>query len=130
MLMISAGLLLKSFSRLTHVNPGFNPSHLLIMRAEFNRGTSRTERTAFYQGLREKLAALPGVTGATVGDLPVGGGGINAGSGDPFGIKGKSSTETATQFASLSAAGVDYFRTLEIPMHRRPRLHRRRRHSR
>ena len=115
MLMIGAGLLLKSFSRLTHVDPGFNASHLLILRTDFNRGTSRTERVQFYQGLREKLAALPGVTGATVGDLPVGGGGINAGSGDPFGIKGKS-YDAANQFASLSSAGVDYFRTLEIPM--------------
>jgi len=115
MLMIGAGLLLKSFSRLIHVDPGFNAAHLLILRTEFNRGTSRTERVQFYQGLREKLAAMPGVTGATVGDLPVGGGGINAGSGDPFGIKGKS-YDAANQFASLSAAGVDYFRTFEIPM--------------
>jgi putative ABC transport system permease protein len=115
MLMIGSGLLLKSFSRLTHVNPGFNPSHLLILRTDFSRNTSRTERVQFYQGLREKLAALPGVTSATVGDLPVGGGGINAGSGDPFGIKGKS-YDTANQFASLSSAGVDYFRTFEIPM--------------
>jgi putative ABC transport system permease protein len=115
MLLIGAGLLLKSFSRLTHVDPGFNPSHLLIMRADLNRGTSRAERVQFYQGLREKLAAMPGVTSATMGDLPVRGGGINAGSGDPFGIKGKS-YDAANQFASLSAAGVDYFRTLEIPM--------------
>lgn len=120
MLMISAGLLLKSFSRLTHVDPGFNPSHLLIMRAEFNRRTSRTERVSFYNELREKLAALPGVASATVGDVPVGGGGINAGAGDPFGIKGKSYDANAagavTQFANLSSAGVDYFRTLEIPL--------------
>ncbi len=115
MLMIGAGLLLKSFSRLIHVDPGFNAAHLLIMRADFNRGTSRAERVQFYQGLREKLAAIPGVTSATMGDLPVRGGGINAGAGDPFGIKGKS-YDAANQFASLSAAGVDYFRTFEIPM--------------
>jgi putative ABC transport system permease protein len=120
MLMIGAGLLLKSFSRLTSVNPGFNPSHLLIMRTEINRNSSRIERAGFYAGLREKLASLPGVTSATMGDLPVGGGGINASSGDPFGIKGKSydasSPGAVTQFASLSGAGVDYFRTFEIPM--------------
>ncbi len=115
MLMIGAGLLLKSFSRLTHVNPGFNASHLLIMRTEFNRNTSRAERVTFYQDLREKMAAMPGVVSATMGDPPVGGGGINAGAGDPFGIKGKS-YDAANQFASFSAAGVDYFRTFEIPM--------------
>jgi predicted permease len=119
MLMIGAGLLLKSFSRLIHVDPGFNPSHLLLVRTGFVRGTSRAERTAFYTGLREKLAALPGVTSATMGDLPVGGGGVNAGAGDPFGIKGKSydaSTGPMTQFANLTAAGVDYFHTFEIPL--------------
>jgi putative ABC transport system permease protein len=119
MLMISAGLLLKSFSRLTHVDPGFNANHLLLMQTGFSRNTSRTERVEFYKGLRERLAQLPGVTSATVGDLPVGGGGINAGAGDPFGIKGKSYDATSgsvTQFANLSTAGVDYFRTFEIPL--------------
>jgi putative ABC transport system permease protein len=118
MLMVGAGLLLKSFSRLIHVDPGFNPSHLLVMRAEFTRGTFPPERLAFFTRLRESLAALPGVTSATVGDYPVGGGGINAGAGDPFGIKGRSydrSTDV-TQFANLTTAGIDYFRTLEIPL--------------
>jgi putative ABC transport system permease protein len=119
MLMIGAGLLLKSFSRLTNVNPGFNPSHLLTMYADFARGTSRTERTTFYTRLRAKLAAIPGVVGAAEGSLPVRGGGVNAGSGDPFGIKGTSydtSSGPITQFANLAFAGVDYFKTLEIPM--------------
>lgn len=119
MLMVSAGLLMKSFSRLIHVDPGFNPSHLLIMRTSFSRPTMPPERARFYAALRERMAALPGVASATVGDPPVGGGGVNAGSGDPFGIKGKSydaSTGSVTQFAGLSFVGVDYFRTLEIPL--------------
>ncbi len=119
MLMIGAGLLLKSFSRLTHVDPGFNPSHLLTLRAEFNRGTFPPERVKVFTEIREKLAALPGVTSATVGLLPVRGGGINAGSGDPFGVRGKSYDDTAgavTQFANLTIIGLDYFRTFEIPM--------------
>jgi putative ABC transport system permease protein len=119
MLMIGAGLLLKSFSRLIHVDPGFNAQHLLIMRTEFTRNTSPTERVQFYTELREKLASLPGVTSATMGDLPLRGGGINSGSGDPFGIRGKSydsTTGPVTQFANLPSAGVDYFRTLQIPL--------------
>jgi putative ABC transport system permease protein len=119
MLMIGSGLLLKSFSRLIRVDPGFNPSRLLIMNTDFGRGTTRGERVRFYSQLRDKLAAIPGVTSATVGDFPVGGGGVNSGAGDPFGIKGKSyatANGPVTQFANLSAAGVDYFRTLEIPI--------------
>jgi len=119
MLTIGAGLLLKSFWRLTHVDPGFNAEHLLIMRTDFTRNTSPTERVQFYTELREKLAMLPGVIGATMGDLPLRGGGINSGSGDPFGIRGKSydsTTGPVTQFANLPSAGVDYFRTLQIPL--------------
>ena len=118
-LLIGAGLLLKSFSRLTHVDPGFNAGHLLIMRTDFTRQTMPPERVKFYSELREKLALLPGVVSATIGDPPVRGGGLNAGAGDPFGIRGRSydaTTGTATQFANLSFVGADYFRTLQIPM--------------
>ena len=116
-LMIGAGLLLKSFSRLTHVDPGFDAGHLLTLRTNLPRNRSARERVQFYTALREKLASLPRVTGATMGDLPLRGGGINAGSGDPFGIKGKSydsATGPVTQFANLTSAGIDYFRTFGI----------------
>jgi len=118
-LMIGAGLLLKSFSRLTHVDPGFDAGHLLTLRTNLPRNRSARERVQFYTALREKLASLPRVTGATMGDLPLRGGGINAGSGDPFGIKGKSydsATGPVTQFANLTSAGIDYFRTFGIPL--------------
>jgi len=120
MLLIGAGLLIKSFSRLTRVNPGFNPSHLLTMRTDVTHQTTQSQRVTIYAALREKLAALPGVISATVGALPVRGGGINARSGDPFGIKGRSYDTTngqVTQFANLTFVGLDYFKTFEIPIH-------------
>jgi putative ABC transport system permease protein len=118
-LMIGAGLLLKSFSRLVHVNPGFNPSHLLIIRTQSMRNQSPAQKARFYAELREKLAQLPGVTSATTGDLPLRGGGINSGSGDPFGVRGRSydtATGPVTQFAQLPSVGIDYFSTLQIPL--------------
>jgi putative ABC transport system permease protein len=119
MLIVSAGLLLKSFSRLTSVNPGFNASHLLTMRTDVTHQTTMAERVKIYADLREKLAALPGVISTTVGAVPVRGGGVNAGSGDPFGIKGRSydtATAGVTQFANLTFVGLDYFKTFEIPI--------------
>ncbi len=59
------------------------------------------------------------MTGATSGSLPLRGGGINAGGGDPFGIRGKSYDAAGgpvTQFATLGPVGLDYFRTLQIPL--------------
>lgn len=118
MLTIGAGLLLKSFSRLVHVNPGFNSSHLLIIRTQ-SANQSPAHKAQFYAELREKLARLPGITSATTGDLPLRGGGINSGSGDPFGVRGRSyeaTTGPVTQFAKLTSVGIDYFSTLQIPL--------------
>jgi putative ABC transport system permease protein len=120
MLMIGAGLLLKSFSRLSHVNPGFNPSHLLTMQVQFPATVpfSKVRIRSFYSDLRDKLAALPGVTSATFGFLPVRGPNVNAGGGDPFQIKGRpyGSSGPVGQFANLSLTGIDYFRTFQIPL--------------
>ena len=58
MLLIGAGLLLKSFSRLTHVDPGFNASHLLIMRTDFTRQTMPPERMKFYCGTARETGAV------------------------------------------------------------------------
>jgi putative ABC transport system permease protein len=120
MLMIGAGLLLKSFSRLSHVNPGFNPTHLLTMQVQFPATVpfSKVRIRSFYSDLRDKLAALPGVTGATFGFLPVRGPNVNAGGGDPFQIKGRpyGASGPVGQFANLSLTGLDYFRTFQIPL--------------
>ncbi|HTB14683.1 MAG TPA: ABC transporter permease [Bryobacteraceae bacterium] len=120
MLMIGAGLLLKSFSRLRRVDPGFNPVHLLTMQVQFppTRPISIVRMISFYTELRERLARLPGVISATQGMLPVRGGGVNAGGGDPFMIKGRpyDSSGPVGQFANLTGVGPDYFRTFEIPL--------------
>jgi putative ABC transport system permease protein len=120
MLMIGAGLLLKSFSRLRSVDPGFNPVHLLTMQVQFppTRPISVVRMVSFYTELRERLAQLPGVISATEGMLPVRGGGANAGGGDPFMIKGRAygSSGSVGQFANLTGIAPDYFRTFEIPL--------------
>ncbi len=120
MLMIGSGLLLKSFSRLSHVDPGFNPTHLLTMQVQFPATVpfSKVRVRSFYSNLRDKLAALPGVTGATLGYLPVRGPNVNAGGGDPFQIKGRpyGSSGPVGQFANMTLIGLDYFRTFQIPL--------------
>src|SRR5262249_57357999 len=77
------------------------------------------QRAQFDAELREKLASIPGVTSAGTGYLPLRGGGVNAGYGDPFGVRGQSydtATGPVTQFAKLTSAGVGYFNTLQIPL--------------
>lgn len=76
MLLVSAGLLIKSFWLLRGADPGFNPDRVLTMQltlpeARYPKGQ---QRSAFCQSLAERLAALPGVEAAgIVNDLPLSG---------------------------------------------------------
>ena len=68
-LLIGAGLLMKSFIALNSVTLGFRPDHLLLMSAEVPSSSLETARTGmqFYKELIEDVAQIPGVTavGAT-----------------------------------------------------------------
>jgi len=73
-LLSGAGLLVRSFDKLTSVNPGFEPAHLLaamLLLPESRYGTAEQQRVAFDQVL-ERVRAIPGVETATIGtDLPI-----------------------------------------------------------
>src|SRR5689334_17113451 len=58
MLLIGAGLLIRSFVRLQGVSPGFNPDHVISMRlgASGRRFENRDAALQFYQQLSEKIA--------------------------------------------------------------------------
>ena len=74
--LIGAGLLLSSFSRLLAVKPGFNPRDLLTMRIGLTnqRYTKSAERKRFVSELNARLEAVPGVESVGIGDdLPIAG---------------------------------------------------------
>jgi predicted permease len=65
-LIVSAALLLRSFSRVLHIEPGFDPSHLLTLRVATPEGLAPgdvTDTDAFQHRLVERIGRLPGVTG-------------------------------------------------------------------
>lgn len=69
-----AGLLLRSFSRLIDVEPGFRADHLLTFRIALppNRYTAYPQVQSFYRQLLVRLRQLPGVSGAELTDaLPL-----------------------------------------------------------
>jgi len=67
MLLVGAGLLMRSFDRLQRVDLGLNPDNILVARLPFPRGTYQTaaEKQRFFQALLPRLYALPGVVAAT-----------------------------------------------------------------
>jgi putative ABC transport system permease protein len=68
MLLVGAGLLLRSFIRLHSVNPGFDPKHLLTMEITLPpaRYPHRPEMIAFYRDLIRRVQTVPGVEAAAL----------------------------------------------------------------
>src|SRR6266702_1679844 len=76
MLLISAGLLIRSFLQLVKTDPGFNSDSLLTMNLVLPAAKYKDEpqRAAFYSELLRRVEALPGVElAAAVNHLPLGG---------------------------------------------------------
>jgi putative ABC transport system permease protein len=121
MLLIGAGLLLKSFARLRQIDPGFRPDHLLTMQVQLSgpRYAQPRSRIGFFSAVRQRIATLPGVVSAsTVSRLPVARVGLNTRSGNPFSIDGQpwNPNSPAPQIAHTQTVGLDYFRTMGIPL--------------
>jgi putative ABC transport system permease protein len=80
MLLVGAGLLVRSLLRLSQVDPGFRTDNALTLSLRLTSYNSDSLIANFYRELTERLRALPGVTGATIGSaLPLGGGGFYLG---------------------------------------------------
>ena len=117
MLLVGAGLLIKSFMRLRDVSPGFTPENVLTMRismpsAKYPKGEPRVQ--VLRQTL-EKLKTLPGVqsTGAVL-SLPLGGDTFNVGR--SYIREGRPATPEESANAGYLVATPDYFRALQIPL--------------
>ena len=80
MLLVGAGLLIKSFIRLSDVNPGLNTENTLTMRTSLSKYPQGEPRVQALRQVVEKLRALPGVESAgSVLSLPLGGDTFNVG---------------------------------------------------
>jgi len=71
-LLIGAGLLIKSFSRLMEVNPGFRTDGVLTFQVTLTGGKSSPQTVNFVEQMVERLKSLPGVQAAAATDsLPL-----------------------------------------------------------
>ena len=71
-LLIGAGLLMRSFVRLTSVNPGFDPRQILTERIMLPLGkyTKPAEQAAFFENVLERLGKLPGIESVAAASSP------------------------------------------------------------
>jgi putative ABC transport system permease protein len=114
-LLVGAGLMMKSLLRLLQANIGFNPENVLTMTvalppAKYPDGP---QQVGFFQQLRERVESLPGVTGAgTVNILPLQSGNTTRVyvEGDPLPAPGQELE------ANIRTVDENYFRTLGVPL--------------
>jgi predicted permease len=116
MLLVGAGLLIRSFARLQHVNPGFAIENVLTAQIALPavRYPDAPARAAFWTRLVEKARAMPGVTAAgLVSSVPFSGN-VNSGS---YSIVGYTPGPTeAAPHGRQDVVGGDYFRAMQIPL--------------
>jgi putative ABC transport system permease protein len=108
-LLIGAGLLVKSFARLMDVNAGFDPDHLLTFNLGLPPSTDSVHQLAFYQQVMQRLQALPGVQAVgAVSRLPLAGGNSSR----SFNVPGAEKSYDA----DIRVSTPDYFRAMRIPL--------------
>jgi predicted permease len=107
-LLVGAGLMLRSVLALARVNPGYDPNNVLTFILQ-SRSREADERAVFNRQVRERLLAIPGVTGATAAaPLPLDGQLANGRWGTEMAVSDPSKFRQANVHAVLP----DYFETL------------------
>jgi putative ABC transport system permease protein len=108
-LLVGAGLLVKSFARLMEVNVGFDPDHLLTFSLGLPSSTDPVRQLAFYQQVVQRLQALAGVQAVgAVSRLPLSGGNSSR----SFKVPGIEEGYDA----DIRVSTPDYFRAMRIPL--------------
>ena len=115
-LLVGAGLMIKSFIKLRQTNPGFNPENVLAVNLSLSdyRYPEDRQQGAFFQEALERIHSLPGVqsAGATTA-LPM----TLSMSGSDFRIEGRPEPEAGKEMIiNKSSVSPGYFRTLGVPL--------------
>lgn len=119
-LLVGAGLVLRSMLKLGEVNPGFDPQHVLMMEVNptYNGDEPAKTRVDRFDRLLHRLSQLPGIESVSANNSP------------PFVpqrpwnraqliVEGQSTdAQTPNLSANFQTVSPDYFRTLRIPLSR------------
>jgi predicted permease len=115
MLLIGAGLLVRSFVRLQSVAPGFTTEHVLTMQIAATDPKYRDDKALanLYREIEERVAHLPGVVAeGEVSVLPLTGS-VGWGSVD---VEGYTPPHGQELQVDIRVASANYFRAMEIPL--------------
>jgi putative ABC transport system permease protein len=118
-LLVGGGLLMRSLVSLQRTGLGFNTANVLTFgvavsdEALGGKDVSPQQRVDFYRQVEERLKTLPGVIDVSVTSaLPLSGDASNTG----LTIEGRPAEPGRVPMGLIHSVGVDYFRTLGIPL--------------
>jgi putative ABC transport system permease protein len=115
-LLIGAGLMIRSLWTLRNLNPGLDPHNVLTVRVTLPREkySKPDQQLAFYTQLIDRVRALPGIQSAsTIDALPI----RNDGSTQPIAVEGRPEVEFAMQpEVAVRTISTGYLKTMRIPL--------------
>ncbi|HKO04578.1 MAG TPA: ABC transporter permease [Candidatus Acidoferrales bacterium] len=114
LLLVSAGLLIRSFRATRSFDPGFNPRNVLVESYDlFPSGYGEARGAAFDRQVLEKAAALPGVRSACLADwVPLG----FSSNSEGFVPEGYAAGAHEAMVAGIAHVSPGYFGVMEIPL--------------
>ncbi len=113
-LLAGAALFVRSLQAAQDVDPGLDPSGVIVASMDLTtQGYDDARREQFYDQLKTRLAALPGVTGVALAkDVPLGLGGGRTGTG----VAGYQPAPGEDMEFHYNIVGPDYFDVLHVPV--------------
>ncbi len=114
LLVVGAGLTVRTFANLSNVDVGFDTENLLLFQLNAGQaGYEKTQLTEFYDSLGRSLAAIPGVRGVSYSNMvPLGGGKSSSG----ISIPGRPAKPGEFLQADQMVVNGSFFTTLGIPL--------------
>ena len=116
-LLVGAGLMIRSFTKLLQVDPGFEANNVVTAQVFLPTTTyrQRPQIAQFFEDVIERLQGAPGVTAASaVSALPMQA--VAAASALPFSVEGRVPPETEDPRADVRMVASGYFETMKIPL--------------
>jgi predicted permease len=114
LLVMGAGLMIRTFANLVRVDPGFNPANVLLFRVDpAQAGVTGASVGQFFAAARRSLAAIPGVRSVALTSLMLTGDGANTGA---IEFPDRPAKAGETLQASELTVSDGFFATLGIPI--------------
>lgn len=113
-LLVMAGLMIRSFAKLTNIDPGMSTANVMSMRINRSPAKSKdgSQNAIFFQSVIERVKTLPGVEGAGVAShMP-----FVFTEEWPITVESVANAGAQTQSVDTRTVSADYFATMQIPL--------------